>query len=361
MNNEFATCKLDEKSYVPKYCQLKELLGNMIKNLKANEMVPSEHHLAEQFKVHRLTARQAITELVNDGLLYRVRGSGTFVAEKKSENISNTIACIFRNIRPKTENDNFFLEIFEAFEDELSKNKKFMLYKCLNNMSTDNEILETVSEMLAAKVGGLVLDERIPDSIISKLNNLKIPALIINRRSPIASISSVVPDNKYSIELALHQLYKLGHKKILFIYETASLNQLEMADELKQRQGNSDDIMIIPATEKDFSGKTYRDAAVKGLKLHQPTAIITGFDWIAKNAYEEIQKHGLKIPEDISLISIGGFDLATRLSPPLTTVRINTEEMGRMAAKAVLSPEKYQGDVVVPTILTERASCAKLK
>lgn len=363
--NKLGTYKIDESSYVPKYFQLKEILGKMIKGMKPAEMIPSEHQLADQFKLHRLTARQAITELVNDGLLYRVHGSGTFVAEKKVESTSNTIACVFRNIRPKTENDNFFLEIFEAFEDELSKNKKFMLYKCLNNMNSEEEIIETVSEILATKAGGLVLDERVPDSVISKLNCPDIPIFLLHRKSPVKAVRSVISDNKSSVSLILDYLLKLGHKKLLFIYETKAPNQLEILDELKklsiEYNIKKSDLMIISATEKDFSGKTYRDAVRKGLKLHNPTAIITGFDWIARNAYEEIHKTGLKIPEDISVISIGGLELASHLSPLLTTVRINTEEMGRMAAKAVLSPGEYPGDIIIPSSLIERASCAKSK
>lgn len=363
--NKPGTYKIDESSYVPKYFQLKEILGKMIKGMKPAEMIPSEHQLAEQFKLHRLTARQAITELVNEGRLYRIHGSGTFVSEKKAAGTSNTIACIFRNIRPRTENDNFFLEIFEAFEDELSKNKKFMLYKCLNNMNTDDEIIDTISEILATKAGGLVLDERVPDSVIGKLNCPDFPIFLLHRKSPVKAVRSIISDNKSSVSTVLEYLLKLGHEKLLFIYETKAPNQLEILDELKKAiplyNIKKSTLMIIPATEKDFSGKSYRDAAKKGLKLHIPTAIIGGSDWIARNSYEEIHKIGLKIPEDISVISIGGFDLASRLSPALTTVRINTEEMGRMAAKAVLSPDEYPGNIIIPASLTERASCAKSK
>ena len=356
--NQLDTYGIDNNSHVPKYFQLKQILEKMLKTLSSGDIIPSEHQLADHFKVHRLTARQAITELVNDGLLYRVHGSGTFVSEKKREKLSNTIGCIFRGIRSRTDDDNFFLEIFEAFEYELSKNAYLMLYKSLNNIKKDNEIIAAVSEIIDTNAGGLVLDERVPDSVIKKLDKLNIPVILLNRKSPASNVISVIPDVKNSLLLALEYLHKHGHKRILFIYETALHNQLEMADELKQMQEN---IMIIPATETDFSGKSYCDAVRKGLKLHKPTAIITGFDWIAKNAYDEIYRQGLKIPEDISLISIGGFDLAGQLNPQLTTVKIDTELIGKTAALAVLNVNEYHGDIKIAGYLVERDSCARAK
>lgn len=51
--------------------------------LKAGEKVPSERELADSFKISRMTVRHALTELVNEGVLYRHQGKGTFVAKPK--------------------------------------------------------------------------------------------------------------------------------------------------------------------------------------------------------------------------------------------------------------------------------------
>ena len=353
------TYAINENSHVPKYFQLKEILGKILRTLRPGDIIPSEHQLAEHFKLHRLTARQAISELVSEGLLYRIHGSGTFVSESDTQTTSNTIGCIFRGIRPRTASDNFFLEIFEAFEAELSVKNHFMLYKSLNNIDP-KDIYSAILEIIATNPGGLVLDERVPDSVVEKLKSLNIPVILLNRQSPVTSIKSVIPDNESAITLALKYVRKQGHRKILFIYETASQNQKEMADELEKRSPYSNELVIIPATETDFSGKSYRDAVKKGLKLHKPTAIITGFDWIAKNAYDVIEKHSLRIPDDISVISIGGFDLAANLNPPLTTVKIDTRQIGRTAARAVLNTEEYPETIKIPGYLEERKSCTKL-
>lgn len=66
---------------------MKEYLKNQIDSnvYKVDEMIPSERELSEDFEINRLTVRQAINELVQEGLLYRQRGVGTFVSQPKIE------------------------------------------------------------------------------------------------------------------------------------------------------------------------------------------------------------------------------------------------------------------------------------
>lgn len=76
---------IDTNSPIPKYYQLKELLRGMIEaaELVEGQVIPSERELCERYGISRMTARQAVMELVNEGVLYREQGKGTFVAEKK--------------------------------------------------------------------------------------------------------------------------------------------------------------------------------------------------------------------------------------------------------------------------------------
>ncbi|MEW6193965.1 MAG: GntR family transcriptional regulator [Bacteroidota bacterium] len=77
--------EIDKKSALPLYYQLKEILKEEIDigRYKPNEKIPSENELAELLKISRNTAKQAIADLVSEGMLYRVQGKGTFVAERK--------------------------------------------------------------------------------------------------------------------------------------------------------------------------------------------------------------------------------------------------------------------------------------
>ena len=76
---------LDKNYPLPIYYQLKELIRQKIAQgvWKPGDLLPSERELSEQYGISRMTARQALNELLSDGLVRRVQGRGTFVAELK--------------------------------------------------------------------------------------------------------------------------------------------------------------------------------------------------------------------------------------------------------------------------------------
>ena len=75
---------LEKNSPKPLYQQLKDILVDAIdsEKWKANEKIPSENELSCIYGLSRMTVRSVLTDLVKEGLLYRVQGKGTFVAEK---------------------------------------------------------------------------------------------------------------------------------------------------------------------------------------------------------------------------------------------------------------------------------------
>lgn len=72
-----------EDGPMPFYFQIKSILRARIlsNKLKAGDLVPSEIDLSQEYNVSRGTVRQALLELINEGLIYRIRGKGTFVSE----------------------------------------------------------------------------------------------------------------------------------------------------------------------------------------------------------------------------------------------------------------------------------------
>jgi GntR family transcriptional regulator, N-acetylglucosamine utilization regulator len=72
-------------SPLPRYFQLKEILRERIRmgEWKPGDLIPSERELSEKYGISRMTARQAITDLVHEGLFYREQGKGTFVSQRK--------------------------------------------------------------------------------------------------------------------------------------------------------------------------------------------------------------------------------------------------------------------------------------
>jgi GntR family transcriptional regulator, N-acetylglucosamine utilization regulator len=81
---------LDDKSAQPLYQQLQRALRGAIENgvIGPEDALPPERDLAEMLNVSRITVRKAIDELVEDGLLIRKQGSGTFVSNRVEKNFA---------------------------------------------------------------------------------------------------------------------------------------------------------------------------------------------------------------------------------------------------------------------------------
>ena len=76
---------LNKKTGIPLYYQLKEIILGEIKKgtWKVGERIPTEIDFVDQYKISRATVRQAVLELVRDGILVRDKGKGTFVSAPK--------------------------------------------------------------------------------------------------------------------------------------------------------------------------------------------------------------------------------------------------------------------------------------
>lgn len=76
---------LRQNQSTPLYEQLKVILRQDIERekFKPDHPIPSERSLCDKFRISRITVRQAISEMINEGLLYRKQGKGTFVARRK--------------------------------------------------------------------------------------------------------------------------------------------------------------------------------------------------------------------------------------------------------------------------------------
>ncbi len=78
---------INKNSPIPIYYQLEEIIKKKIQleELQPGDVLPSEREYAEAYNISRMTVRQAINNMVNEGLLYRQKGRGTFIADQKFE------------------------------------------------------------------------------------------------------------------------------------------------------------------------------------------------------------------------------------------------------------------------------------
>lgn len=95
---------MDNPQHVPQYIIIKNYLRKLADEKQPHEKMPSETQLADSFGVSRGTVKQAITDLVYEGILYRQQGRGTFVSERRITRTFSKLPSFTEDIRQMGKN-----------------------------------------------------------------------------------------------------------------------------------------------------------------------------------------------------------------------------------------------------------------
>jgi GntR family transcriptional regulator len=125
---EEKTMPIDTSTPIPIYYQIKQEILKKITGgeVKPGDRIESEEKLAKRYEISRMTARHAVTQLVNEGYLYRVHGKGTFVCKPRVEKSVATLTGFADDMKKKG---------FESHSDVIS----------LTKMIPNDDILETLN------------------------------------------------------------------------------------------------------------------------------------------------------------------------------------------------------------------------
>lgn len=145
--------KLDPSSYVPLYQQLKEIIIGKIERQEwlPDDKIYSENQLYEMYDVSRNTAKKAIEDLVQEGVLYRIQGKGTFVSKPKIEHSLSGFYSFSQVLKEKGLNPKDIVldvTVEEATHKiakalQISEGEEVVLLKRLRCASDEPIILET--------------------------------------------------------------------------------------------------------------------------------------------------------------------------------------------------------------------------
>ncbi|WP_104081113.1 LacI family DNA-binding transcriptional regulator [Cryobacterium sp. Y11] len=175
--------------------------------------------------------------------------------------------------------------------------------------------------------------------------------------------STISLDNVGGARQAIAHLLALGHRSIAFINGPQSVPWC-----VERREGVLDGIRAagLKTSEVLIEVEVADLTSAKGLTatddlwgIYQPTAIMCANDLVALGALLSLQRHGLRVPEDVSLIGYDDVVFVEALRPPLTTVRQPSFEVGVMAGKMLLSGAAHDGserELVTPSLVVREST-----
>ena len=196
-----------------------------------------------------------------------------------------------------------------------------------------------------------------------------------NADSPLVTIdymfnnrSSVVSNNYGSMATLMEYIVKNGHKKIAYVCgEDTAVTRNRLAAYYKVLEDNGievpDDYVMHGSYRSTSKSEAFTDKLLE--RKDRPTCILYPDDYSAMGGLNSIHKHGLNVPEDISIAGFDGINIAHKIEPKLTTIRQDTKAIGEMAALKLLSlmerpKSTVEEQLMVDGTLEEGKSVAKI-
>jgi LacI family transcriptional regulator len=319
--------------------QVESALVDLLNELPPQTPLPPEPQLAKRFNVSRHTIQTALGSLVSKEMVQRIKGKGTFpIQGEKSPPLLQRRARMLGLVisKPFTSVGYARLLAQSALEEANAQGYNLVLippepkeniYRILDDPHVD---------------GLIVLPGTRDQTLLHTLSERKKPICIVDHYSTSDNIDSVRADSEKGSILALRHLYQLGHRKIAFV----NANNPELNPErLRGYERGMKQLGVFARPEWMVEGSHDLDGGAKAtsqlLSLptsKRPTAIIAFDTKMGYGVLKSIFNKKLRVPQDISMISLGG-DVIHWLQkgmPRMTRVVHQLEKLGKLAVEHIL-------------------------
>ncbi len=257
----------------------------------------------------------------------------------------------------------FFPELVKSFEDIAVEHGQEVIVANTNYNLKRMEMC--VRRMLERKVDCVaVMTSEMESRFAEMFSDRKIPTVFLDTGTVGLHSSNIEVDYAGGIDLAADHLVALGHTRIAFLSNQSKLKSGQVRLEaflnaMRRHQLPCDPALIRAGNSRPEAGRV---ALLDLIRLmHPPTAVMAVNDLPAIGALNAVYQAGLRVPDDISIVGFDDIELSSFTSPPLTTIRISREELGRrafMALHAVSQRGEAGRTYKVDTTLVVRKSTA---
>ncbi|GGD77516.1 GntR family transcriptional regulator [Paenibacillus nasutitermitis] len=369
-----------KKTKIPLYAKIREYIKNQIDSgeLKPGDQVPTEAELMGQFGVSRVTIITAVRYLVEDGLLYRVAGKGTFVqSDPPSLPAANRISLPVKKsvigfiMHPAR--DLFMYRLLLGIEQSCREAGYGLMVR--SSFSQDDE-LQAIKDLLDWGVEGLIIHpfygEAYNEAIL-KLRADQFPFVLVDRYLPGIPTNAVFSDNYEGGKMAAEYLIRLGHTQIGVVsspISKASSSEDRFQGYLDAFRAKSLQVQPhqwLTRIDEDLlfhDEVTTREAIEEWLTEHnEMTAIFTTNSIDAIYVATVAEKLGIAVPGNLSILSFDDPGISDLQKHYFTHMRQDIESMGEKSVelliRAIDDPSTLER-IKIPVSLVEGRSTLSL-
>jgi len=281
------------------------------------------------------------------------------LAKRRSENIG---LMTLRRFHAPIFTNPFYSRVLEGIETEVTKANYNLLLSVVAAEQLSGPI--PLPKMVREKnVDALMVLGEAPREFLVELSGAGLPLVVIDTLAQDLPGHYVVADHAQGIRQLVQYLHQLGHRRIGFVNDKvgdASFKERELAF-MQSMQA----LGLAPeqALHMRIAGPGAMDEIDGYLKSsRRPQALLCCNDQHALLVMERAKRLGLAVPRDLSVVGFDDIDEAERADPPLTTVRVEKQEMGAKAVQVVMDLIAHPGAkpkrLDPPVRLMERASAA---
>lgn len=328
-----------------KYVRLANTLREMLlqNEKQTGYKLPSENSLCRQYHLSRQTVRLALQLLAQEGLIEKRQGSGSFSTGLGT--MQNTIALILNQAE-----EYLSPALLSDIKSQLrSRGYSLLVYSTFYKISNERKILE---ELLSSPIRGLIVEgckTALPNPNIDLYEQLRSKGtaiLFINGAYPSYPESICVKDdNFYGGYLLGKHLIQNHHSHIAGIFKIDDLQGLERYQGLMASQRDfkipfSDESILWFTSQELVMLEQKSDTSFLTAFLHrlreQYSAVVCHNDEIAYYLIREFSYAGIRVPEDISVVSFDNSYMSELGTPRITSLSHKAHELGTAAAQCLL-------------------------
>lgn len=350
----------------PKYQKIADELRVQIEAGKYAdaEMLPTEFAIAQEYQVSRQTVRQALAVLVRDRMIEKRQGSGSRILRGNPPPKQRySIAVVTTYI-----SDYIFPGILREVEKVFSENNCTpSLFATQNQVGNERKILSTLLEM---PVDGILVEgskTALPNpnlDLYHKFIERGIPLVFMHGDyQDLSGVLSVMDDNRTGGHQLVEYLYQKGHREIAGIFKSDDIQGL-------QRYGGYMDALrdfdLPMEAERIFWYNTEnKERVLAGEAIEQVERVLKGCsavicynDEIASHLVGHFMHDGIRVPEDLAVVSFDDSQYSNFSSPRITSLSHGAYNVGRMAAELLV--RQLRGEPChsewAPWVLVEKES-----